>query len=142
MKCATNVSRLVVLGVAGMLGGCQTAVTVPQYDGAMVYQGYCASCHGPIGQGDGPVARSLNVPLADLRTISARSAGAFPREMLETVIDGRGQRAAHGTRDMPVWGWNFSRAESAMGEPEPEEMAAARIRALVDYIESIQIDEG
>ena len=42
--------------------------------------------------------------------------------MLETVIDGRGQRAAHGTRDMPVWGWNFSRAESAMGEPEPEEM--------------------
>jgi high-affinity iron transporter len=28
--------------------------------GALLYSTYCASCHGPKGQGDGPIAASMN----------------------------------------------------------------------------------
>ncbi len=34
--------------------------------GAALFPGHCASCHGPAGWGDGPAARGLPVPPADL----------------------------------------------------------------------------
>ncbi len=34
--------------------------------GAALYPGHCASCHGAAGRGDGPAARGLPVPPADL----------------------------------------------------------------------------
>ncbi len=34
--------------------------------GAALYPAYCASCHGADGHGDGPMARNLTVPPADL----------------------------------------------------------------------------
>ena len=139
-----RLSRLFVflaLAVGAGTAASQDAVEVPEYDGAMLYKGYCASCHGPTGQGDGPVAPQMTVAVPDLRTIQARNDGVFPREATMDMIDGRGMRAAHGTRDMPVWGWAFYRAESDAGEPEPEKFAEARIKALADYLESIQISE-
>ena len=129
------------LTLAAGAAASQDAVEVPEYDGAMLYKGYCASCHGPAGKGDGPVAPQMTVGVPDLRTIQARNDGVFPRQATEDMIDGRGMRAAHGTRDMPVWGWAFFSAESNAGEPEPEKFAAARIQALADYLESIQITE-
>lgn len=35
--------------------------------GAKLYQTYCASCHGQRGDGDGPAARQLSPPPANLR---------------------------------------------------------------------------
>lgn len=87
------------------------------------------------------MAPLLTVGMKDLRTIQRRSEGVFPRQVIEQIIDGRGQRAVHGTRDMPVWGWTFYRAESLMGEADPERFTTARIRALVEYLKSIQIDK-
>ena len=132
---ATKVTLL-----AALLTACQTTPAIPEYDGAMLYQGYCASCHGPTGRGDGPIAPSLNVGMQDLRTIAARNGGSFPEILIETIIDGTRERPAHGTPGMPVWGWAFYTAEAKMGETEPEKFADARIRALTDYLESIQID--
>lgn len=118
--------------VFGLLAGCQLTEPVPPYDGQNLYLGYCASCHGPTGRGDGPVAPSMVVQIQDLRTLSQRH-GEFPREWLREVIDGRDLRAAHGTVDMPVWGYEFRRVEPSAAYVE------ARIDALIDHIESLQI---
>ena len=40
--------------------------------GAEIYGLACASCHGPSGQGDGPVGRSLDPPIAALSADSYR----------------------------------------------------------------------
>ena len=103
-----KIQRLIVIKIlllAAALTACQTSSTIPEYDGAMLYQGYCASCHGPTGRGDGPVAPTLNVGIQDLRTIAARNGGSFPEILIETIIDGTRERPAHGTPGMPVWGW-------------------------------------
>jgi len=44
------------------------------------------------------------------------------------VIDGRGMRAAHGTADMPVWGWALREAERS------ETAVQARLEALAQYV--------
>jgi mono/diheme cytochrome c family protein len=117
-----------------LASGCQLTERVPEYDGRNLYLGYCASCHGPVGAGDGPVAPSLALTMEDLRTLSQRH-GGFPREWLEEVIDGRTLRAVHGTQDMPVWGWEFRRVEPS------DAYVAARVEALTAHIESMQITD-
>jgi mono/diheme cytochrome c family protein len=134
-----NLSLILVLMLAGVIAACQARSAVPEYDGATLYRGYCASCHGLEGRGDGPVAPAMNYVIQDLRTIQARNGGVFPRQMIKEIIDGGGMRAVHGTCDMPVWGWAFYLAESRIGEEKPKKFAAARISALADYLESIQI---
>ena len=109
---------------------------IPSYDGAMLYRGHCASCHGITGAGDGPMVAQLNIPPIDLRTLSELNDGTFPRLAVMRQIDGRDQRIAHGTRDMPVWGWQFSQAEN--DDRDSALQASARINALADYLESIQ----
>ena len=137
----TRLWVVVEVGIVAMLiAACQTTPVIPEYDGANLYKGYCASCHGPSGAGDGPVASVLKPGMQDLRTISARNGGVFPQTVIDAIIDGSGMRPAHGSVGMPVWGRAFYMAESAMGEEEPEKYAAARIRALSDYLESIQVD--
>ena len=37
-------------------------------DGAGLFVNYCAACHGAVGEGDGPVAASLEVAPHDDRT--------------------------------------------------------------------------
>jgi hypothetical protein len=58
-----------------------------------------------------------------------RNGGVFPAERVRQVVDGTGI-AAHGDRDMPVWGAVFKRSTS--GD------AAARIDAIVRFLEGLQ----
>lgn len=112
----------------------------PEYDGANLFRGYCASCHGMDATGTGPLSSSLNVRPPNLTTLEARY-GEFPRARVAAVIDGRGMRSVHGTAEMPVWGWAFYDAERAAGEAEARELADARIDALVAYLQSIQVED-
>lgn len=104
--------------------------------GARLFRVYCQSCHGEHGRGDGPVARELDLALADLRRLAARSPdGKFPADRAADVIDGRVPVAGHGTRDMPVWGLTFlDPGRIAEQESDVEE----RIRSLVAFLRSIQ----
>lgn len=99
----------------------------------------CASCHGTSARGDGPAASSLKVPPADLTRIAARRAGTFPAREVTEYIDGRRDLAAHGSREMPVWGQLLARPipDFATGE----EVLRGRLLVLVEYLRSIQISE-
>jgi mono/diheme cytochrome c family protein len=122
--------------------GPATAEDQPGYDpvlteiGAPIFQRYCSSCHGPGGRGDGPAARSLRTPPADLTAIAKRRGGEFPSGKIAQFIDGRFELPAHGSREMPVWGERFGSdvPDSDVGES----ISRGNIASLVEYLKSIQ----
>lgn len=98
-------------------------------DGAALFRGYCANCHGAAGRGDGAMAGQLRRVPPDLTTFAMRNGGVFPAERVRQVVDGTGV-AAHGDREMPVWGAVFKRANG--GD------AAARIDAIIRFLQGLQ----
>jgi mono/diheme cytochrome c family protein len=103
--------------------------------GAPLFQRHCAACHGADGRGDGPAAKALVTPPADLTTIAARRGGTFPPTIAQ-FIDGRFEVTAHGSREMPVWGQRFGADVPDAGVGES--IARGNIATLVEYLKSIQ----
>lgn len=102
-------------------------------NGAQLFRQSCASCHGATGQGNGPMAAQLRTAPPDLTRFAERNGGVFPSERVRQIIDGR-DVASHGDRTMPVWGDAFKRSS----REATDEAAAARIEALVRFLQSIQ----
>jgi mono/diheme cytochrome c family protein len=100
------------------------------------YLRHCASCHGVSGDGRGPVASVLRRPPADLRHLGERYGAPLEADRVAAFIDGRADIAAHGPRDMPVWGERFS--DIQVDGKTGEEVARERIAALIAYLNSIQ----
>jgi mono/diheme cytochrome c family protein len=98
-------------------------------DGRVLYARYCSSCHGLEADGHGPVASVLTRPPTDLRHLAERYGRPPSRDRIARWIDGRETVAAHGTRDMPVWGERF-RAPAGSVDP--------RIRAIIAHLETVQ----
>jgi hypothetical protein len=112
------------------------AVTLEDYSGEELFDRFCASCHGAEARGDGPVSRSLNVAVPDLTGIATRY-GEFPAGVIRDVIDGRGiDMRAHGTREMPVWGYEFWVEEG--GDVNAQRVVRDAINKLVEHLRSIQ----
>ncbi len=100
---------------------------------------HCASCHGLKGRGDGPAAGSFTVRPADLTQLARRNGGVFPEQHVFATIDGSAVIAAHGTREMPVWGQIFEQQGSYTYNREATAREVrARIQRLVDYLKSLQ----
>ena len=99
-------------------------------DGAAMFQSYCAACHGKAAKGDGPAAAALKKAPADLTKISARNGGKFPEVQVKRYIEGLDDVAAHGTRDMPMWGSLFRDLN--------RDTAQIRVQALSDYLKGMQ----
>jgi len=89
--------------------------------------------------GDGVLAAVLRVRPPDLTRIAARRGGEFPDAEIASFIDGRAFVAAHGSREMPVWGRVFARpvADGSAGE----EVVRGQLWVLVAYLRSIQVPE-
>jgi mono/diheme cytochrome c family protein len=102
-------------------------------EGADLYRFHCASCHGKAGHGDGPTAEVLTKAVPDLTQIARRNGGRFPRKKMEDIIAGIDvSTAAHGSREMPIWGPVFSQIEW------DQDLGKVRLRNLTDYLESMQ----
>jgi mono/diheme cytochrome c family protein len=97
---------------------------------------YCASCHGTDARGNGPAAAALTKRPADLTLIAARRGGDFPTDEIAEWIDGRLAPSAHGTREMPIWGYRF--AEGLPRGELTQDLVRGRILILVEYLRSIQ----
>ena len=115
------------------------AVTLADYSGEELFQRFCASCHGESGRGDGPVARGLSVTVPDLTAISRRYDG-FPAARIREIIDGRGLIDAHGTRTMPVWGYEFWVEEGA--DVTAQRAVRDAINKLVEHLRSVQRNQN
>jgi mono/diheme cytochrome c family protein len=101
--------------------------------GKEMYTAYCAVCHGTDGKGGGPAASALKVPPTDLTVLSKNNGGKYPSMKVSATIHGEATTAAHGSKDMPVWGplfWNMSGGHSAEVQQ--------RVANLSVYIESLQ----
>jgi mono/diheme cytochrome c family protein len=109
----------------------------------MYYQSMCAVCHGADGKGNGPVSGELKVAPADLTVLAKKNNGVFPVNAVYDTIDGRKLIAAHGTREMPIWGaYTFKTLypPNKFIDPsyDPEGIIRARILAIIDYLSRIQ----
>lgn len=107
--------------------------------GEQEYLFHCASCHGLKGRGDGPAAGSFAVRPADLTQLARRNGGEFPEQHVFATIDGSAVIAAHGSREMPIWGQIFEQQGSyTYNRAATAREVRARIQRLVDYLKSLQ----
>ena len=125
---------LVLLGV-GAVGLAADKVDL----GKREYDSKCAVCHGADGKGTGPYAQELKSPLPDLTTMAKRNGGIFPVRKTFEIIEGAGK--GHGTRDMPVWGHDYTEKASELFPDLPYNQTAyvrTRINALMEYLAQMQ----
>lgn len=107
--------------------------------GKLEYDSKCAACHGKDAKGNGPFAAELKTPPTDLTQLAKRSGGIFPAPRVYDLIEGSGK--GHGTREMPVWGWDFTIRAAELYPDSPVNQASyvrGRIAALVEYLAQIQ----
>ncbi|MBK6863846.1 MAG: c-type cytochrome [Ideonella sp.] len=124
-----------------LLSMAATAVAQQKVDlGKREYESKCAVCHGKDAKGGGPYSAELKRSPPDLTTLARRNAGAFPAPRLYDVIEGSG--AGHGTREMPVWGWDYTIHAAELYPDSPYHQASyvrTRINALVEYLNRLQV---
>jgi mono/diheme cytochrome c family protein len=101
--------------------------------GQQMYKTYCAVCHGTDGKGNGPAVEALKVPPPDLTALAGNHDGKYPAMKVAAVIRGENAMAAHGSKEMPIWGHLF-RSMSGGHESEVQQ----RVANLNQYIESLQ----
>ena len=106
----------------------------PDFDasGPANFKRYCSPCHGASGKGDGPAARALKTPPADLTGITKRY-GTFPEEKVRAMILGEESLPSHGNREMPVWGPAFRQMSG-----NDDTLYTKRLANLLNYLRSIQ----
>lgn len=132
-------SKMLSVALIGFAAASVSAQTRPDF-GKREFEANCASCHGVGGKGNGPITDLLRKSPPDLTLLAKNNGGVFPIARLYDVIEG-GSVAAHGTRDMPVWGLDYriKAAEHFQEAPyDPEAYVRARILALVEYLSRLQ----
>jgi len=135
-------SRLLTTIVAyAMCTMAATALAQPKVDlGKREFDSKCAVCHGKDGKGAGPYAEQLKRPLPDLTTMARRNGGIFPVNRTFETIEGAGK--GHGTRDMPVWGLDYTTQATETLPDLPYNQAQyvrTRIMALIEYLNLLQV---
>ena len=101
-------------------------------NGVDLFKEYCAVCHGSDAKGSGPAAEALKKRPADLTQLARKNGGAFPELHVMNYIKGQDVVAAHGSRDMPIWGSIFSQMS------QNQDLVQVRTYALLKYIEQMQ----
>jgi len=101
-------------------------------EGPQLFRAYCASCHGTDAKGKGPAATALKVPPPDLTQLAKRNRGNFPEVRVRKAITGEEVLAAHGSREMPIWGPILHQIEADV------DRGNVRLDNLVKYLRSIQ----
>ncbi len=134
--CLLTLTVMAVAAVAPRAAFAQQRLGAPPGKGS--FTRYCAACHGVDGKGDGPLANLLTKKPTDLMLLAKENNGNFPTQRVARIIDGREEVAAHGPRDMPVWGQRFGEAEEAAGQPVAQTAVRERIQLLLQYLNRIQ----
>ncbi len=139
------------LTIAGLAVVFAAAAQAEDVDlGKAEFQASCASCHGADGKGKGPVSEQLKIAPADLTILARKNNGVFPTNAVYETIYGSKTIAAHGTREMPIWGERFNPImnyphiiDPAYDALDPsrgsrDAVVRTRILAVIDYLSRIQ----
>jgi mono/diheme cytochrome c family protein len=110
----------------------QSEPLIASLEGPDLFRAYCAPCHGEDGKGQGPAAAALKTKPPDLTTIKRRNGGKFPVKRVGETIAGDDRIAAHGSREMPIWGPIFHQIE------RDRDWGYVRLENVTKYLESIQ----
>jgi mono/diheme cytochrome c family protein len=110
-----------------------TIQPTPPTSGKEMFEEYCAVCHGKGAKGDGPAADALKKKPADLTQLTRKNNGNFPELHVMNFITGDEATAAHGSRDMPVWGPLFRSLS-----PNDQGVVKLRVNALMEYLKTLQ----
>ncbi|WP_306151911.1 c-type cytochrome [Roseovarius sp. MMSF_3281] len=130
----TRLTPLTMLALALTFG---TSPAMTEEAGKSEYMNSCATCHGEMADGAGPLAELMTVPVPSLTDLSARNDGVFPMLRVIHSIDGRPGIKGHGY-PMPVWGKRFQTDIENTGPYGAETIVRGRILSLALYLESIQ----
>ena len=137
--------KLMLLGAAlaslGALAGAGAAAAQDAVIGQDEYRLHCAACHGLEGRGDGPIGQMLKTPAPNLAMIAERNGGKFPVQKIYDIIEGSSVIAAHGTREMPLWGDRYRKMSKPVTPDQANmgnEQAEMRILSLVYYLGTLQ----
>ena len=121
----------------GQQSGAETKTATPSkselVSGKQLYVSYCAMCHGTDAKGGGPFSPQLKVWPPDLTQMAKKNKGTYPAMRVAESIDGEFGKAAHGSREMPIWGPVFR--SMAHGR---QDSAQVRINSVVKYLETLQ----
>ena len=118
-----NILHTVVLLTLLAVGAPEVSANPPPaYEGRRLYVSYCQLCHGTDGKGDGPLAKAMQINVADLTTtVRSRS-----DTILMKIITGEGRQTITGrdrhnllSEAMPEWKDVFS---------------ASQVQALIAYL--------
>jgi len=135
---------IVVFSVSGRAQGVD--------EGKIEFLSSCAPCHGTDGKGKGPTSAALKTPPPDLTALAKENNGVFPAAKVSETIDGRKSVSAHGSGEMPIWGFRYMASARMNVAPTVaptteisrtlsrniEFVIRSRILALVDYLNRIQ----
>lgn len=105
----------------------------PSNNGKVMYDSYCAVCHGKEAKGNGPAASAMKTVPSDLTSLAKSNGGKYPASHVAAVIRGQAATPSHGSQDMPIWGPLFSSISQGH-----EGQVQQRITNLVTYIEGLQ----
>lgn len=130
MKQGMVVAALATLATTMQVQAADSAV---EKSGQARFEQYCAVCHGKSAKGDGPFANLMTTKPADLTMLAKNNGGEFPFGRVYDSIDGRNVLAAHGTRDMPIWGQEM-KDKGLGGETD----LRGRLVETIVYLRSIQ----
>lgn len=130
---------VMVAALAASLASTSLPAQVRPDLGRREFESKCAVCHGKDGKGGGPYAEQLKRTLPDLTTLARRNGGVFPVAKTYATIEGAG--GGHGTREMPVWGLDYTIQASEQLPDLPYNQAQfvrTRIMALLEHLNQIQ----
>jgi len=109
-------------------------------EGERTYRRLCVRCHGIDGGGEIGVEAGERPKPPDLREIALRRGGEFDRTAVAEWIEGSSAPAAHGNRNMPVWGEELEVEYQQYANPDA--LVGATLDPLVAYLEHMQVTKA
>ena len=109
-----TIRNMMLIGLFVTLIPVTYAASPQAYEGRRLYVSYCQLCHGVDGKGDGPLAKTMKINPADLRTtVRSRS-----DTILTKIITGEGRQTITGrnrhnllSEAMPEWKDVFDKSQ-------------------------------